>query len=596
MRGSPDPVTDLMLKTALSVSLCLSLAAFAAAQNCPSNTLGTSLGVGDDTLFPIQPIGFAFPFAGATYTNVHVSTNGFVYLSNSSVPAPGLADATATTAEFVAGAPRVAAFWNDLNILAGNSAGVFLDSTAAGCTITWKNAQNYAGLNVLATPVFDVQLQLLPNGDVRVYYGGSVTNRSTFAGGQVAIVGATPGAAAPLPAAVDFLVAGATVDNTVFETWATANTFDLQGKELSLVATAPGYAYLTANPSNCAATVDYGTGCVEQRDSFSEFFATAPAFDLAGRTITMVRQPSGYLVLDSIAGTLVTPSASASIIANADDTNATVALSTAMPVAGGSTSSLVVDSNGKITLGATAPAADYTPTVNELLAFAAPTVAVVWHDLNPSLAGSGKIKFEEVAGIAYVTWEGVYTHTTTSSNTAQAQFDLATGNITLVYGTFTPSGNAYLTGYSAAGASTLNNALDLSTALAAPLTVDDAEQAGVKLTTSGKPFLGNAAFTWEASQVPTLLPAGFMFLGDFVLNPGIDLTFLGMPTCNAYSNGNLANFAFPLTPTGTGSVPFAIPNNPAFAGAVLSAQVVALSLATPFNLVSSNGNAITIGF
>jgi hypothetical protein len=87
-----------------------------------------------------------------------------------------------------------------------------------------------------------------------------------------------------------------------------------------------------------------------------------------------------------------------------------------------------------------------------------------------------------------------------------------------------------------------------------------------------------------------------MFLGDVVLNPGVDLTFLGMPTCNAYSNGNLANFPFPLTATGTGTVPFAIPNNPVFAGAVLSSQVVALSLATPFNLVSSNGNAITIGF
>jgi len=584
-----------MLKTALSASLCLSLAAFAAAQNCPTRSLGASLGVGDDVVFAIQPIGFAFPFAGTTYTNVHVSTNGFVYLSNTAVPAPGAADATPTTAEFVAGSPRIAAFWNDLDIRADNGAGVFLDSSAAGCTITWKNAQNYA-TNTKSTPVFDVQLQLLPNGDVRVYYGGTVTNKSSFAGGEVAIVGATPGAAAPLPTAVDYLVAGATVDNTVFETWATANTFDLQGRELMLVATAPGYAYVAANQTGCATSVDYGIGCVEQKDSFTELFATAAAFDLPGRTITLLRQPTGYLVLDTIPGTLVTPSAGAAIIANGDDTNGTVTLSAAMPVAGGTTSSLVVDSNGKIALAATATAADYTPTVAELLAFAAPTIAVVWHDLNPTLTGSGKIKFEEIAGIAYVTWDGVYTHNTTSPNTVQAQLNVATGDVTLVYGSFTPSGNAYLTGYSAGGASLQANALDLSTALANPQTIGDAELVGVKLTTGSLPYLGNAAFTWEASQVPTLLPFGFMFLGDFVLNPGVDLTFLGMPTCNAYTNGNLVNFAFPLTPTGTGSVPLAIPNNPAFAGAVLSAQVVALSLATPFNLVSSNGNAITLGF
>lgn len=475
-----------MLKHALAVSLSLSLAAIAAAQNCPSNTLGTSLGVGDDTLFPIQPIGFAFPFAGTTYTNVHVSTNGFVYLSNTGVPAPGAADASPTVAEFVAGSPRIAAFWNDLNILAGNGAGVFLTSSAAGCTITWKNAQNYAGLNVLATPVFDVQLQLLPNGDVRVYYGGSVTNRSTFAGGQVAIVGATPGAAAPLPAAVDYLVAGATVDNTVFETWATADTFDLQARELTLVATAPGYAYVAANQTNCATTVDYGVGCVEQRNSFSENFPNAAAFDLSGQTITMLRQPGGYLVLNSIPGTIVTPSATAAIIANADDTTSTVALSAPLPVPGGTTSALVVDSNGKIALAGTGNGSDLSPTVNELLANPSTTLAVIWRDLNPAAAGSGKIKFEEVAGIAYVTWDGVYNFNTTLPMTAQVQLNLGTGDITVVYGPCTSNG-ILVAGFSVAGPSTRNNAIDLSTALANPLAIADGEIQGVKLTTSGKP-------------------------------------------------------------------------------------------------------------
>ena len=48
-------------------------------------------------------------------------------------------------------------------------------------------------------------------------------------------------------------------------------------------------------------------------------------------------------------------------------------------------------------------------------------------------------------------------------------------------------------------------------------------------------------------------------------------------------------------PAGTGSVTLPIPNNPGLIGLVLSAQSVCFSLATPFNLVSSNGLQVTIG-
>jgi hypothetical protein len=45
----------------------------------------------------------------------------------------------------------------------------------------------------------------------------------------------------------------------------------------------------------------------------------------------------------------------------------------------------------------------------------------------------------------------------------------------------------------------------------------------------------------------------------------------------------------------TGSFAFPIPNNNALIGVVLSTQTVMFSLATPFNLVSSNGVALTLG-
>src|SRR5689334_20468511 len=69
------------------------------AQVCPDRAMGTFLGVGDDTMFPIQPIGFAFPFAGATYTDVHVCANGYFFLSNGGVPTPAAGDFSSTPGE-----------------------------------------------------------------------------------------------------------------------------------------------------------------------------------------------------------------------------------------------------------------------------------------------------------------------------------------------------------------------------------------------------------------------------------------------------------------------------------------------------------------
>ena len=134
--------------TALAVGLLVPIAA----AQCPLDpALGTLQPyVAFDYVYPIQPIGFAFPFGGATYSNVHITTKGMLYLSNAGVPAPGSADYTATSAELVGGPPRICPFWTDMGVDA--TGGVYLNSTATECTITWKNAMGYG--NTL--PTFDV--------------------------------------------------------------------------------------------------------------------------------------------------------------------------------------------------------------------------------------------------------------------------------------------------------------------------------------------------------------------------------------------------------------------------------------------------------
>jgi hypothetical protein len=559
---------------------------------CPERVFGTALGTGDDTMFAMQPIGFAFPFGGTTYSNVHVCTNGYVHLSNNGVPAPGAADYSATAAEFVGGSPRIAPLWCDYNILPAANGQVYIDSTPAKCTVTWDNAVGYAGLNVVSGPLQQLQLQLFPSGEVRFFYSANVTNQSTLAAGVPGLCGVSPGLGATLPAAVDLSSGGVTTDGTLFELFPGANSFDLGGQGLHLVPTNPGWLYVAGVPSGCAAAVRYGTGCVDARDSFYEFFGTAAAFDLSGRTITMLRQGNGYLVLDSIPGVYVAPGAGAVQVAAGDDAQQTVALSGAMPVPGGTTASITVCSNGYVTLAATGNGTAYTPVAATWLAFAGTAVGN-WHDYNQTIAGSGQIRFEQVGGTAYVTWENVYSHTTTLPERFQIQLDVATGNVTIVFDAMSPGGNAYLTGYSAGGPSPDPGSIDLSTALAATLTVSDTPVAPLSLATNGTPWLGNAAFAFTVTNVPNVVPIGVLFFGDAQL-PGINLGIIGAPQCQGWSNANLTSATFPVA-SGTGSVTLPIPNVAALTGLSLTSQAAAFSAATALGLVFSNGVQFTLG-
>ena len=128
------PLASTMSKVLLSILLAATAAPLLA-QTCPERNLGVALGAGDEAVYT-HAIGFAFPFAGTTYTDVHVCTNGFLFLSNGGVPTPGGSDYTATQAEFANGSPRICALWCDLNLIAANGAQIYANNTASTCTIT----------------------------------------------------------------------------------------------------------------------------------------------------------------------------------------------------------------------------------------------------------------------------------------------------------------------------------------------------------------------------------------------------------------------------------------------------------------------------
>jgi hypothetical protein len=582
-----EGVTSMRIRPLVCASTLLCASLFA--QNCPERNLGAVLGLGDDTVFGIQPIGFTFPFGGSTYTDVHVCANGYVTLSNAGVPAPPAGDYTSSANELVAGAPRLCVLWHDLNLLAANNAGAYIDSTANRCTITWDNAVNFG-----QTTRFQLQLQLFPTGEIRTFWSAAATNDSTFnSAAGAGLCGVSPGGGAALPVPTDLSQTNQTVDHTIYETWPVQGQFDLAGRSMTLIPTSPGWVQLTTPWSNCAESTDFGAGCIGAADSFYERMSPA-GFDLSGTAWRLQRTTSGYQASSSTA-TFVAPSGTAAVIANGDDVSQSVQLAQAMPVPGGTTSQLAVSSNGQIALANIGNGAGFAPDPGNFLDYGQTAIAAAWHDYNPAIAGSGKVLFEQVGTTAYVTWNDVYTYGTTSADRFQFQFDLASGNITVVYDLMAPAGNPYLVGYSRGGLSPRPDQADLSVDLVAGIAVADTAVIGLRLSTAGAPLLGNTQFAYTVANVPNVLPLAFLFFGDQPA-PGIDLTLLGLPGCRGYTNANLTSATIPVAlPAGTATQLLPIPTSTSLAGALLVTQAVAFSLQTPLNLVTSNGNRATIG-
>ncbi|MBM3960538.1 MAG: hypothetical protein FJ306_01335 [Planctomycetes bacterium] len=568
------------------------LAAPAAAQ-CFESNFGTPLAspgqlVGDIEL-PIQPIGFAFPLGSTTYTDLHITDKGYVWLSNAGVPATGGVDFSATAQELATDAPRIAPLWSDLLALATNNAQIHLNSSPTRCIVTWENLTCYSG----TCGLFTVQLQLLPSGEMLFFYGPGATNNSVVSTWQAGVCGVSPGNSA-FSGGVDLSSGGFTANTVLAEEWLTPATFDMAARGLRVTPVGSGWAY--SLPAGCAGATTFGTGCVSATDSvYEEWFANC---DLANTTLTWRRSGAGYLLLNGLPGTFVVPSASATNLApNQLDGAELVTLSGPMPVPGGTTTTLSVTTKGQIEVASVVtPVIDYTPSPQEL--FDAPnTTFAFWHDYNQTAPGSGLILFEEVAGVAYITWNGVHSFSSPLPTTFQFQFTIATGDVRLVVqslgGVANPD-NA-VAGFSVGGVSSDPGPSDLTNLPSGAIALADVGSDGLALDPVGVPSIGNAAFALATNDASNLIPLGFVFFGTSAVLPGLDLTFLGMPGCFGYQSSDLGAFSFPVA-GGGGTLPLPIPNNAQLVGSLLHAQSVCFSLATPLNLVSSNGVTLSLGF
>jgi hypothetical protein len=307
-----------------------------------------------------------------------------------------------------------------------------------------------------------------------------------------------------------------------------------------------------------ATNTTLGAGCLTVADVSSyELFATG-AFDLTSSPISLIHTGSGYLAFAGGA-TYVAPSGAAQVLALTDDSETTVTLSQAMPVgSNSSTTTLTVCSNGYVS-PASGNGTGFTPTAATFLNGPQPWWSVAWHDLNPAIAGSGQVKFEQVGNIAYVTWDGVFDFGGTSPNTFQAQFDVTNGSVNFVYQTMSTLGNGWLVGFSDGGVSADPGSMDISAALPGSYTAATFAVSPLTLAGTSRPITGT---TWNlnTTNVPATGTLGLEIFG--LSDPNIaDLGFIGAPGCGIRASLDVLN-VWVVAGQSTHAYSLAVPSNP----------------------------------
>ena len=341
----------------------------------------------------------------------------------------------------------------------------------------------------------------------------------------------------------------------------------------------------------------YGVGCHDffgqDNSNLFELFPTIAAGKAAldGNALQFALTANGYVAtwLPGVAAALyVPPTGAATVVADGSATTETFTPSTPIPIPGGVATQWTVSSEGVLTAGPVGnQGTDSTPTLAETAA-ANGLAFYNWFSQNPVESGSGKIKWEEIGGVLYVTFDGVECGVgtpTVAPSTYQWQIDIATGTVTMVWQSMSISTSTsdMLVGCTLADAGVTPVSQSLAAATAVVLQ-PDTELRPMTLTAAPRPVINPSTLvTYTATEVPEFVPGSGVYIGTMYLsaNPllgGFDLTGIltTVPGCSAYvatldlDLGGTVNVA----PTLSWSFPF---SNAFFApGNQIGAQAVAL--------------------
>ncbi|MCC6785106.1 MAG: hypothetical protein IT457_19815 [Planctomycetes bacterium] len=326
----------------------------------------------------------------------------------------------------------------------------------------------------------------------------------------------------------------------------------------------------------------YGAGCPAPGLFYQRFDAATP-FDLSNRGFTLHPDGSGgyRVIVDS------NPSFDGAVANNlglADDQLAAAQpLGFTVNVPGvGPTSTIDVDSNGRA--GFALGSSDFSETVDELRA--EKVIAALWDDLNPAVAAPGDgVFFDQKPAYTMITWLRVPEFS--SSNVVNAQIRIRpSGQIEVVYAAVAI--NDAIVGFSSGTNLPDPGSRDLSAS--APFAVG-AGLLPVALGVHAPPLLGTTIL-FQVTQLPGSTMFGVVNLGFSQTAFALDV--LGAPGCQSLVGTVVLSLSFssPISQ----SLPFVVPNVPAFLGGALFSQALAITPGVnAFGLVASNGLKLELG-
>ena len=299
----------------------------------------------------------------------------------------------------------------------------------------------------------------------------------------------------------------------------------------------------------------YGAGChdffAQDNSNLFELFATIADGKAAldGNALQFSLTPNGYVAnwLPGVAaGLYVPPSGGATIVADVSTGSETFTPSVAIPVPGGVVTQWTVSSEGILTAGPDGNEdGDSFPSLSDP-ASEAGLAFYTWFTQNPTESGSGKIKWEEVGGVLYVTFDGVECAAgspTAAPSTYQFQINTTTGDVIMVWQSMSASNSTsdMMVGCTLAGTGV--TAVSQTLSAVTPFVLEpDTVLTPMSLSASPDPTISPSTLvTYTANDVPEFVPGSGVYVGTLFLsgNPlpgGFDLAGIltTVPGCNAY--------------------------------------------------------------
>lgn len=461
-----------------------------------------------------------------------------------------------------------------------SAATIYFDLTVNGSGITVTgldlNLSGSGSISVYTCPTTRIGNQLIPSAWTLVSTGAV----SGAVGGVPSAVAISPFSLPPgsYGIAVGNTAVGMiySVGNGSNQNYATAELSLAAGEIVfgafsgSLISPRVVNARISYVAAAAAAATPIGSGCGQRFASVYESFATAATFDLSFQSMSYVPNGPGYTVVPGQAA-FVAPTAAAINVAVGDDVAQLVPFSGTFPYLGFGVSSFGVYSNGYVATGLGNSTASVLPVATMLGAS-----LTAWgcnHDFLPTGGANGNVKFQQIGSVVYVTWAAVRDFFGPGVSTFQLQFNLSNGVVTCVWQSMSLTGGAYLVFYSPGGAMSLDpGSTDLSTAIPSTIVLGP-DVVPLTLAATTRPILGT---NWilQVSNIPTAGTIGIQILGFSDPNL-LDLGFLGAPSCSARATPDILS-AWAVNQITTHPYGIAVPSTLALTNQHLFTQAMVL--------------------